>query len=363
MGDMNTVEQYKDQTHLKLDPNITFEQWLDIGYKLTRTAQNIMWWIGDWWNFGERKYGEQASAALDLEIPYSTFQNAAWVARSIELDRREPRLSWSHHLEVASLDQSSQDKFLQESINNSWSTKRLREEVKRKIIQDSLEPGDTSADPMLFNNINIKATNFWTFGKPLEMYGVDDERKTPGQLIANLFYWYVDSDESNKAKVVDLTDKYSVTADVAKDFGYKYKGYDLYPSAGVNGITAIDFTIDPYPESISEADVVILNMMDYVDNTADIDPEAFLKKQLIDLGTVMKKGSQLFVISQDFDDWKIENTFQLIYEENDFAVNDLIFTKNKELYSRDEEISAISSKNLLDQQAYILILQNIEADK
>lgn len=48
---------------LDLPPNLSFEDWQAVGRALRHMEANVSWWLGDWWRFGERKYGEAASQA------------------------------------------------------------------------------------------------------------------------------------------------------------------------------------------------------------------------------------------------------------------------------------------------------------
>jgi len=359
MGEIINTENRREATYMQLSDETTFEQWLDIGSKLIQTTQNIMWWLGDWWNFGERKYGEAASQALSMEIPYSTFSKASYVARQIDKERRLPEVSWSVHNEIAQLDQEDQDKFLIKARDEKFTVARAREEVKKHKVQKLVDPS-TSNDVMLYQNINIKSSNVWTFGKALGSYGVEDDQKTPPQMIANLFYWFENRELEENTKVVDLTDKYQVTYDVCRDFAFQCNSYDLYPHADAKKVQQADWTVDNYPDPVHEADIVILNILDYLDNASDIDPENFLRKQIVDLGVAMKPGSQLFLICQDLDDWKLENTFSLIYEENDFSVVEFISIPNKISYSKDDEVKAIANRELLNKFGYVLVLEVID---
>ena len=54
----------------------------------------------------------------------------------------------------------------------------------------------------------------------------------------------------------------------------------------------------------------------------------FLRHQVVNAGTVMKPGSQLFLIAKDLENWKLENTFSLVYDENDFDVVEFISIPN-----------------------------------
>lgn len=64
-----------------------------------------MWWIGDWLRYGERKWGEKYSKAIDVtDLAYQSLVNAKNVAEKFsDFNRRRLNLSWSHHSEVAAL--------------------------------------------------------------------------------------------------------------------------------------------------------------------------------------------------------------------------------------------------------------------
>ena len=84
--------------------DLTYSEWEEIGLSLQMMGKAIQWWIGDWINFGERRYGESYAQAIEVTgYAYGSLRNAAWVASEIELSRRRDNLSWSHHNEVASL--------------------------------------------------------------------------------------------------------------------------------------------------------------------------------------------------------------------------------------------------------------------
>jgi hypothetical protein len=51
-------------------------------------APSPMWWLGDWWSYGERAYGEAAAQAAPTGYSSETCRGAAWVAEQIESVRR-----------------------------------------------------------------------------------------------------------------------------------------------------------------------------------------------------------------------------------------------------------------------------------
>lgn len=44
------------RTRLQLPDGLSYEQWLDISKQLKHIEGSLMWWIGDWANYGERQY-------------------------------------------------------------------------------------------------------------------------------------------------------------------------------------------------------------------------------------------------------------------------------------------------------------------
>ncbi|MGA7270150.1 MAG: hypothetical protein WB239_03675 [Acidimicrobiia bacterium] len=103
----------------------SWEQWEADGRWLARETEAIRWRVGDWYNAGERYFGEQAAQAVD-GLSAQSIQNAAWVANRYIGSRRREGLSWSHHAEVAALEPEEADALLDEAEANQWPVKRLR---------------------------------------------------------------------------------------------------------------------------------------------------------------------------------------------------------------------------------------------
>ena len=88
------------------------------------------WWVGDWINYGEKKYGETYKAAIEVTgRSIGTLKNIASVAAAVERSRRRD-LSFAHHVAVASLRHEHQDELLDRAKLNGWPRSRLRDEVR-----------------------------------------------------------------------------------------------------------------------------------------------------------------------------------------------------------------------------------------
>jgi N6-adenosine-specific RNA methylase IME4 len=124
---------------LELPENLSFADWKDIGERLSSVEQSIMWWIGDWWAYGEnRKWGKGEDVAEALGINYQTARDAGWVSNKFELSRRRDNLSWSHHREVARLDPDMADTMLADAGEHNWSRNDLRRHVTQAKITAQL---------------------------------------------------------------------------------------------------------------------------------------------------------------------------------------------------------------------------------
>jgi N6-adenosine-specific RNA methylase IME4 len=101
--------------------------WQDTGRLLGRIGRACQWWIGDWLNYGERRYGEKYSQGVEATgLEYQTLANFAWVARRVEPSRRREDLSWGHHAEIAALEPGEQDRLLEQAVAEELSVRELR---------------------------------------------------------------------------------------------------------------------------------------------------------------------------------------------------------------------------------------------
>jgi hypothetical protein len=101
------------ETSWQADPAMSYDEWVDQGRRLGVMGRACQWWIGDWINHGERAYGERYTQAVEeTGLDTQTLMNCAWVAASVAPSLRVERLSWSHHREVAALDDDAKQRWL-----------------------------------------------------------------------------------------------------------------------------------------------------------------------------------------------------------------------------------------------------------
>jgi hypothetical protein len=135
-------------TGLQLREGLSVAEWQAVGRSLGKFISGGLWWIGDWCDYGEGRYGATYAAALaETGLSYQTVAKASYVARRFEFFRRRKNLSWSHHAEVASLEPPEADRWLDHAYAAHWSQKRLRAEIKaaRQIEAAGIGDGGNAA--------------------------------------------------------------------------------------------------------------------------------------------------------------------------------------------------------------------------
>lgn len=111
---------------------MTSEQWARAGQQIATVVRASQWWIGDWINYGEKRWGEKYEQAVKITgLSYSTLADAARLAGRFEFTRRRVNLSWSHHREVEGLPEDDQEHWLNRAEAEGLSQKQLRKEIAR----------------------------------------------------------------------------------------------------------------------------------------------------------------------------------------------------------------------------------------
>ena len=69
---------------------LPFDDWKTLGHTLSQRADSMQWWLGDWWHYGNHRYGERATTAAKgtFARAFGTLMNYGSVAGSVETSRR-----------------------------------------------------------------------------------------------------------------------------------------------------------------------------------------------------------------------------------------------------------------------------------
>lgn len=128
------------ETSYTLPEGLNIGQWLAIGETLQRMERSVMWWLGDWWRYGERRFDDIKEQALpdivkaQTGYAYQTVRAAGWVAGKFEPERRRDDIPWTFHREVAPLPGIDADALLADCIPGDTGRKALtRKELGERV--------------------------------------------------------------------------------------------------------------------------------------------------------------------------------------------------------------------------------------
>jgi len=110
---------------------LVYEEWIAIGNTLQQVGASLNWWIGDWLNYGESKWGEMYAQAVETTgWDYDRLRHSKYVASRVQFGLRNPNLTWTHHKEIAHLERDEQAAWLNRAAVDSLSTRALREAIR-----------------------------------------------------------------------------------------------------------------------------------------------------------------------------------------------------------------------------------------
>lgn len=118
-------------TGIQFNEELSFEEWDDLGQKLAPIAKSIGFIIGDWINYGEKRWGDRYEEALERTgMAYQTLRNYAYVARKVHLSCRQDKLGFEHHAVVAKLKTpDEQEHWLGMAVKHKLGKRRLQKSI------------------------------------------------------------------------------------------------------------------------------------------------------------------------------------------------------------------------------------------
>lgn len=136
--------------------DMPFADWENLGRQIGFISSAWQWWIGDWLNFGEMSYGEEAAQAVDdrpsrydiamriTGLEQSTLQNYRSICAKVAKPRRRRELNFAAHTAVASLEPEAQTEWLEKAVENQWGRDQILKE--RKAAKQKADGTDTDED-------------------------------------------------------------------------------------------------------------------------------------------------------------------------------------------------------------------------
>ena len=118
-------------TGLEANTRIKKEDWIRCGQFLKRCEGAVCWWVGDWVNLGEKKYGDVKKVAEDIGFSYPTVRQYASLAANVKVFNRLNTLTINHHQAVAKLSDKEQRRWLSAAVKKGLSPAELRRDITR----------------------------------------------------------------------------------------------------------------------------------------------------------------------------------------------------------------------------------------
>ena len=118
-------------TGIEFHDDLSFEEWDSLGQQLAPVGKSIGFIIGDWINYGEKRYGEKYDEALKrTELAYQTLRDYAYVAGRVQMSFRNDNLDFTHHRVVAKLkDPNDQKHWLHMAEQHQLGKRRLQKSI------------------------------------------------------------------------------------------------------------------------------------------------------------------------------------------------------------------------------------------
>jgi DNA modification methylase len=113
----------------------TLEEWVSCGEFIKNADKSVHFWIGDWLNYGETRWGEMYDKAIEVtHLDYQTLADDKYIASRIEFSLRNENLSFTHHRVVAPYSPPEQAILLKSAETLKLTAKQFR------LKKDSLLP-------------------------------------------------------------------------------------------------------------------------------------------------------------------------------------------------------------------------------
>lgn len=127
---------------------MALNDWVAAGRRFGLIARCSQWWIGDWVTYGNSRWGEKyAEAARITGYDAGSLRNMAWVSSQFDTALRSDKLSWSHHVLLAPLDDEEKRGWLELAIQSKLSVSDLRLELRAHRRKDRPDVQGGSATP------------------------------------------------------------------------------------------------------------------------------------------------------------------------------------------------------------------------
>lgn len=162
---------------------IEYAEWARLGSNLDRINRSHRWWIGDWHNGGEDKWGEEIWQILD-EFAANTVRNWGIVCAAFPIEDRigDGRVDFTHFRIAADLKTlPSRRACMRQVVEGDWNTRETQAYVDEKLGRN--QPDD---DPEEAKSKGETNSITWTMGFNLAPADEADGDKVAAEAIDHI---------------------------------------------------------------------------------------------------------------------------------------------------------------------------------
>jgi hypothetical protein len=117
-------------TCLTFKKNLSFEEWQTVGNTLIAIEGGKNWWVGDWINYGENRFGEKYAQALSsTDFSYGTLRQIASCCSRIPPKDRDPSVRFSMHQILARLEPTQRTPYLRKARDGRLTVSQAKREI------------------------------------------------------------------------------------------------------------------------------------------------------------------------------------------------------------------------------------------
>lgn len=119
------------QLSLNFEVKLPIEKAMIFAEALSKINRSIQFWWGDFLNYSEKTYGEEYAQLVPEGIETSTLIKWKWVSDRIKPKIRQQALTYSHHEEVAHIDEEAdREGWLKRAVKEKLTVRELRKMIK-----------------------------------------------------------------------------------------------------------------------------------------------------------------------------------------------------------------------------------------
>lgn len=178
----NNLNFVADKHGIQFNGELSFEEWNAIGDQIIPMAKSIGFMVGDWINYGEKRYGEKYKEAIRRSgLTKETLFQYSHVARRVQILERSKVLDFCHHIVLARLKTPEEQRYwVKVAEDEKMSVRRLKKSLNagRIVTPEEMKPDPADSGYVTYLALLNRIRRWWareTEKAPVEEW--DEDRR------------------------------------------------------------------------------------------------------------------------------------------------------------------------------------------